>query len=384
MISVKNQFDKLVEWFLNSGIQNKGNYGGFNAWYDMDSRSFPYVYSEITGYGITALLYLNDLNADDRLILKAKSAADWILNYAMIDCGGILTRNYLDYNINDPRYSFDSKIIYAFDTGMVLFGLVKLYKINGEKKYLEVIRKIGNFLLTLQRKDGLFEPIYDAKTSKFVNMNEKWSTQSGSFHAKLSLGLLEAYDVLNDIRFKDAAQRLCDAVLRFQKPEGRFVSFEDMGSTHMHPHSYTCEGLYFAGKKLKNEKYLKATLKGTLWALHNQLETGGMPCLYSEAQKNINERSDTLAQVLRMAIYFTNEGIDFMKEYRLKINFLTSRLLEFQNKEIEQSGGFFYGYSEDGKKLNHINSWCSMFALESLGNLYKLENCKKITPDYLI
>jgi len=28
-------------------------------------------------------------------------------------------------------------------------------------------------------------------------------------------------------------------------------------------------------------------------------------------------------------------------------------------------GGFLYGY-ENGIKMNHVNSWCSMFALQSL------------------
>ena len=49
------------DWLVNSGIQNtKGDeIGGFNAWYDLGANEYSYVYSEITGYGITTLLFLN-------------------------------------------------------------------------------------------------------------------------------------------------------------------------------------------------------------------------------------------------------------------------------------------------------------------------------------
>ena len=50
-------------WFLDSGIQNvnicKDVDGAFNSWFDTNKNDYYYAYSEITGYGITTLLFLD-------------------------------------------------------------------------------------------------------------------------------------------------------------------------------------------------------------------------------------------------------------------------------------------------------------------------------------
>ena len=45
---------------------------------------------------------------------------------------------------------------------------------------------------------------------------------------------------------------------------------------------------------------------------------------------------------------------------------LKKRLIKFQNLNKEQKGGFRYGYDDQGNKYEHINSWCTMFALQAL------------------
>lgn len=378
------------KWLVNSGIQNydAGNdsFGGFNAWYDLKNKQYSYIYSEITGYGITALLYLNSINKNIDLVVRARAAADWLLENAFLDCGAVLTRKYIQSESDNPDHSFDSKIVYAFDIGMVLFGIANLYKITGDEKYKEAAKKIGDFLLTMQKPNGLFWPVYNAKTGEFSDTDNKWSTQSGSFHSKVALGLLVLRDITDDEKYSSAARRICDEALKFQQSNGRFISFRDTGATHMHPHCYSCEGLLYAGKKLKNEKYIAAAEKGTVWALENNLPDGGAPCIYDEsAGFNNNQRSDTLAQVLRLALYFLNDGASIMeKKYKSAIYNLASKLISFQKTGGGEIGGFYYGCTEEGKKNDHINSWCSMFSIQALSNIEKHCAGNKLSMDYLI
>lgn len=368
--------DEVKNWLFDSGIQNAD--GGFNAWYDLKSNSYPYIYSEITGYGITALLYLDS-------ITNAVKAADWIIKHALLDSGAVLARKYSDSWQGSRDYSFESGDVFSFDTGMVLFGMVNLFKHTGKGKYLKTAKRIANFLLTMQKKDGLFNPIYHSKADKFDDRNDKWSTQAGSFHAKLSLGLLAAYDITGEKKYQESAIKICDATFKFQEADGRFITSRDEGTTHLHPHCYSCEGLYYAGKKLESDAYMKAAFKGIIWALKNQLLDGGMPCIYDKNTGfNRNQRSDTLAQVLRLAIYFLADGAALIQDYKSNIYNLASKLLSFQKTEGKQAGGFYYGYTEDGKRMDHINSWCSMFALQSLRNLDDYLNNRKLSIDYLI
>ena len=59
---IKNAVKKTTDWVLYSGIQNTegglSKIGGFNSWFDTEKKNYRYIYSEITGYGLTTLAYL--------------------------------------------------------------------------------------------------------------------------------------------------------------------------------------------------------------------------------------------------------------------------------------------------------------------------------------
>ena len=77
-INLGELISNLDVWISNSGIQNREgiHLGSFNSWYESDQEKYSYIYPEITGYGITTLIFLNHMK-------KAKLAADWIINTAM-------------------------------------------------------------------------------------------------------------------------------------------------------------------------------------------------------------------------------------------------------------------------------------------------------------
>ncbi|MFC1570705.1 glycoside hydrolase family 88 protein [Candidatus Omnitrophota bacterium] len=190
MRGVKNSGIKSAkEWLLNSGIQNNegARSGGFNSWYDMDERGYSYVYSEITGYGITTLLYLSKRLDDKECLEKAVNAAQWLMSKAWHSCGGVKTRDYYWDMKGTDHYSFDNQNIYAFDNGMVFYGMTNLYRKTEKKEYLEFASQIADFLLKdMMTRDGLFYAVFDGKTGEKVDELWKWSSQSGSYHAKLA------------------------------------------------------------------------------------------------------------------------------------------------------------------------------------------------------
>ena len=362
-----------VEWLLKSGIQNQDgeHAGGFNGWYDLDKKTYPFVYSEITGYGITTLLFLNSLKHDNSLIKRAEMAANWIAEKALHECGGARARAY--NTEPDHMYSFESNMLLIFDSGMILPGLVGLYHATKNERYLMTAIRVGKFLMSMQKPDGLFYAAYDANNNVKIDSHDKWSSQSGSYHAKLAIGLLDLYNATKDEAFKESAIKICNSSLTFQE-KGRFVTQQNERSTHMHPHCYSAEGLLYAGSMLGENKFIRAAADATKWALENQLPTGGVPCKFAGGF-NTNERSDTLAQVLRLSMYLKNIGlVDYDKE----IENLKARLLQFQKNGGDHHGGFFYGTELDGTKRNHINSWCSMFAIQALAFCGYFKNRSRI------
>lgn len=363
MIFLDERINMGVEWMLNSGIQNTSgeHIGGFNGWHDLDKKTYPFVYSEITGYGMNTLLFFNSLAHTPAFVHRAELAAKWIIDSAMHNCGGVRTRAY---NTDpDNLYSFENNTLYIFDNGMVLSGLVNLYMVTKKEAYLKAAIDIGNFLLLMQKNDGFFYAAYDANNAIRIDNQDKWSSQSGSYHTKLAIGLVDLYNATKDEAFLNSALRICNVSLKLQEKNGRFITQQNEISTHMHPHCYSAEGLIYAGSVLGENKLIQSAANAIKWALENQLPDGGVPCKFIDGKFITHERSDTLAQVLRLSLYLRSIGLI---EEDTKIENLKNRLIQFQKTEGDQSGGFFYGTELDGTRRNHINSWCSMFAIQSL------------------
>jgi len=69
------QLARAGEWFLHSGIQEPG--GGVARYHRTDlDRNLP-VSTEITGYAVSALIYLHRLSQDDRYLDAARRAASF-------------------------------------------------------------------------------------------------------------------------------------------------------------------------------------------------------------------------------------------------------------------------------------------------------------------
>jgi uncharacterized protein YyaL (SSP411 family) len=365
-------------WLLHSGIQNIGGEtpvrGGFNAWYDLDNNNYFYTYSEITGYAITTLLYLYWLKKEQILLDRAKLAADWLIEKALHNVravgGAVRTRYYYNQKKSDKNYSFEGNIVRSFDNGIVLNGLSNLYEFSSQENYYLISKKIADLILKMQKSSGLIYPEYNLKNKKLGESYEKWSTQPGSFHVKIIVGLINFCRYSNDKKYEQAAKKLCNKILEFQKEDGRFITFKE-DNTHLHPHCYSAEGLLLAGLYFREEKYIRAALRATKWLLNNQMENGGLPSLYVKGRFIKFERADILAQTLRLATLFLNMNL-LEKSYKKNVEKLVDRLISFQyTKEGSQKGGFFYGYDVDyktlkEKKTNHLNSWCTMFALQAL------------------
>ncbi len=51
----------------------------------LDNKIYPYVYSEVSGYGISFYLYLESMREDNELLERAILSADWI-HKLCLDC----------------------------------------------------------------------------------------------------------------------------------------------------------------------------------------------------------------------------------------------------------------------------------------------------------
>ena len=370
--SVPESVRLASRWLTGSGIQNESRdrrlRGGVAAWYEIDRKVYPFLYSEITGYALSAWIFLNKVLKTRRYLKHSGQAAQWLMRHAAAPGGGVKTRFYLVKHYVSPNYCFHHGRVYAFDTSMVGYGVLQLYRETKQIEHLESAHRLLRFLIDkMRRKDGLFYAYYDSKTGSVGQDLEKWSDQAGSFHAKLALFFVDYYLLTQKDEARSVATRLLDTVVKNQKPDGRFVTGLADDSTHLHPHAYTLEGLLYGGVYLKKEAYLKSARKGFEWMLKGVSEDGSVSSNFVKGLFSHHERSDIVAQALRVGSVLCALYPELKPKLSPTLERIRQHLLLFQNKEgVRQRGGFLYGAATDGLMRPHLNAWATMFALQAL------------------
>ncbi len=361
-----------ARWLVRSGIQSASKdlkrSGGVAAWYEPDKKRYPFLYSEITGYALSTWVFANRIHPSAEFLKAANQAAGWLVKNALYKDGGVKTRFYLVKRYVSPNYCFHYGRVYAFDAAMVGYGLLQLFKVSKKEEHLRAAERVLQFLTTkMMKKGGSFYPYFDSSTQKCGEDLDKWSDQEGSFHGKLALFFTDYYRLTGIEKYRQITFNLLDGIKKQQKSAGRFITGKKDGSTHLHPHSYTLEGLLYAGILLKRPDYCQAALKGFLWMVRGVSTDGSVSSILEKNKFSRHERSDIVAQFLRIGSILYTLYPKKISAHLETLESVKKHLLLFQNKDASrQSGGFLYGAATDGLMRPHLNAWATQFALQAL------------------
>jgi hypothetical protein len=386
--NIDQALKQSIYWLEKSGIQNSLNKknllsGSVNAWYDPQKKKYSFVYSEINGYFMTMMVFLYKRTGEKKYLDKGLEAAKWLISNAQEKNGGFRCLFLIDKNSN---HAHKKDQIYSFDNGVIINGLVSLYKETKKSFLIKSAEKCGNWIINFCiDSNNLVKPVYEIEQNKFFESDKEWSTTSGSYHTKISIGLANLYSIIKKKKYLEASKLICNSSLKFQQRNGRFLSFPFKGGTNAHPHCYSAEGLWVIGTFLKNKKYLKSSELATRWIVSKQNSIGKIPRLFLINTSIYHERIDAIAQTIRLIFLSTfNKNEKQVKINKDKLNKLLKIMLKYQNsnsKNPKIKGSFSWGKKSNGAELKHPNSWVTFFAIQSLF-FYKdyLEN-KKIKFD---
>lgn len=385
--SVNQDVESAVQWLTRSGVQaasvDLSTNGGYASWYDEETQSYPYLYAEITGYMLTMLTWLHDRAPNPCLLNCAVRAADWLIDNAHDATGGFRCLAPL----GPSRFEYKRDLIYAFDCGVILSGLVNLFRATCMPKYLAAAITVADWMLReLQDERGAVKPVYNVANGEFVYSESEWSLCSGSYHTKVAIGLINLFDVTRQPRYSRAATRICDFALRYQKHDGRFVSFPAEGGTNSHPHAYSAEGLWVVGKYLGREDYLQASARATEWMFSVQNAEGIIPRHWHNGQPTYNERVDILSQALRLAEIHLSEGrLDPALEAQMEKLVPVMLRNQSHSEDPRSQGAFYFGRLSNGDIVRHANVWVTSFAVQALTlRRDRLQGCYRFDPMHMV
>lgn len=362
---VSEQVGQAFRWLCDSGIQIRSSKpateGGVAAWFDLDSKAYPFIYAEITGYAASALLFQHKSTGEASYFAAAVRAGDWLLNSRCPKTGLVVTR----YKLDETQAPYYDQYFFTFDQWIIVYGLACLAEFCKEPRFHDGAVSIAKFLLSRTvRSDGFFYPLFDGAQKKSVEFGDKWSRQAGSFHAKALLALAKLATMTGESFYRDSAEQLLRKTLSVQSPDGRFVTQDNEGSTHLHPFLYTLEGLASYALSESRPEILPAVERGAKWILDRLNPDGSVYCFYTGQNFKPFVRADVLAQTLRISSVLIQRG--FLTGYPDTLARLRKKLESFQIVDGRQKGGFMYGQEENGSEHRHVNAWVTMFASQAM------------------
>ncbi len=187
------------------------------------------VYSLAELYG-----RVKDEPGAERFKVGVERAADWLVRNLPGRCGDL-----------DATCVRKGNWANLGSSSLAMVGMLFYQRSTGDTRYADSVRRLGRFVLAMQREDGDFHHFYDLKNKRI-----RPERRSMFFSEEASLALVLAHDELGDPIYKDAAERALD-YLTGPKYEGYFLGRFIYGADH-----WTCIAAEEAWPTLKKPEYL--------------------------------------------------------------------------------------------------------------------------------
>jgi len=368
-------FENVKNWILNSGLvitnEQNENSGGVYSFFDNNNQKYGFLYSEITGYSVSAFCFLHQIENEEKYIKLAKTSSDWIIGLHE-KFGGIIQG--LD-DENDSRKQF----VYSFDTAICAKGLLDYYNLTQDERYLRFSKNLLKWLEGAISEHGTILPYMELKSKEFKESDEVWYKKWGCLHIKTSIPFAQLYKITNEKYYLEYAQKICNTYTKFQNTDGSFSLHENSKTINLHTMAYALEGLFYVYNITKNEEYLQSVEKGLDWCANKIADDGSISLWFNSKYKS--KAVYPIAQIIRLMILFDkfHDENKYLKNILKLRSFMVS--LQANDNNVKINGGFyeeFYKSMFGWKKREKLNSWGSLFSMQAL---YWFDNYEKINFD---
>lgn len=328
------------QWFLQSGIQESN--GGVARYYRADLERNNPVSTEITGYSLSALVFLHTTDRDQRYLDAAGRAAEFLTRVAWPVDGAPMP-----FEIAPARFA------YFFDCGIVVRALLAAWRALGNDEYLERAVSLGRTMArAFLSADGDFHPVLDLAASCPAPRDAaRWSRSAGCYQLKSAMAWWDLFEATGDAAFREPYGRVLHAAL--DTYTGFLPGHPDRLQVmdRLHAFAYFLEGLL----PRVSEPRCAAALSDGIGRLAHWLR---------EIAPQF-ERSDVYAQLLRIRLFADWAGV--LPLDREAAGAEASELAGFQASSPDPriDGAFYFG-RKGGEWLPYINPVSTAFALQAL------------------
>lgn len=328
-------------WFLQSGIQEPT--GGVSRFYLADSARNKPVSTEITGYVAGALAFLHATDGDSTFAERASLTGRFLADHAW-------NPELAIFPYEHPSPSEVSRhLAFFFDSGIIVRGLLAVWRITKEQKLLDAAVRAAQGMLTDFHSGADFHPILNLPEKTPQARDGHWSRSPGCYQTKSALAWWEVAEITGDDALRNAYLESIEDAL------GTYRDFlpgtpNRLGvMDRLHAYSYFLEALSPLLDRAECVEAYRFTLDRVSFYLRD---------LAPEFA-----RSDVYAQLLRARVYGAKAIPVDVAKAREEAAALAG--FQAQSEDPRVDGGFFFG-KRDGVFIPHVNPVSTTFAVQAL------------------
>jgi hypothetical protein len=321
-------------WFLHSGIQERD--GGVARFYRSDSAANASVSTEITGYAVSTLAYLHSRSGNPEYLDAAVRAARYLTGHAW------------DAAASTFPFEPGSDRAYFFDIGIIVRGLLAVWRATGEEKFRTRAQEASLSLAFDFLGEGSFHPVISLPDKQPLPPEpaqaSRWSRKPGCYQLKAALAWREIGDPHARQLFDAAVVSAISGHEKFLEEEKDREKLMD----RLHAYSYFLEALLYTSER-----------QALSWGMERAAR------LLRDIRP-VFERSDVNAQLLRVRLAAHHLGMVPLDEDAAREE--ASRIASFHaldSTDVRLRGGFWFGRKGE-QLLPFSNPVSTAFCLQAL------------------
>jgi hypothetical protein len=313
-------------WFLHSGIQESN--GGVARYYRTDSQSNAAVSNEITGYAVSTLVYLGEIDA-------AVRAARFLSQQA--------------WDVQSHTFPFEpgSPLAYFFDIGIIVRGLLAVWRATGDEEFRTRAQEGALSLAFDFLGDGAFHPVISLPEKQPAPYDSRWSRSPGCYQLKSALAWRE-------LGGEHAARMFETALKGALSTHETFLDHAPDAERKMdrlHAYCYFLEALLWETERGEVRLALESGISR-------------VAALLREISPRF-ERSDVCAQLLRLRLIAHRLNVVALDKTAAAEEVSRTTMYQSASNDPRLRGGFWFG-QRAGEILPFMNPVSTAFCAQAL------------------
>lgn len=354
--SNEEHLSAAIKWLYRSQDVTGGR--GSAAYYSL-LTGWSGPYPETTGYIIPTLYNYAEYADSEEARKRAQDMATWLLKKQF--GGGAFPGGI------DPDSDAEPSV---FNTGQILFGLVRAYEETGEERFKSAAIEAAGWLVSVQHPDGYWNK-YDYKN------------ETHTYCSRVAWALLEVDRLAESRKYRFAAEDHFDWVVSRQQSNGWFenAGFSEGETPFLHTIAYTIRGLLEGGILLDNQEFISSAQSAANQLCELHMKNGPLKGKY-DSDWNSKDFYCLTGNAQMAVVWLRLSSITGEEKYTRsaisEVEFL-KQLQEKREASIDVGGSIKGSHPIWGEYMRiRYPNWAAKFFTDALLRLTTQERCSEV------